>query len=304
MKKRVSIILLVLLLVCSLTSCWGRDDLAHITETWIPEQDDNVTVLSHHENKILLNGEWFEIGSCVDEYFSNFYVYHDHIIICINGYDVYGVNEYWIDGEWRGDWIFYRINIQTNELEILYSVDQYGNPEKKFPDAYVKNAVVYINDRVRTVVYDTNSKKLEELTNEAFGEPYMPYPGYCIAPEQKYSCEGRDDTSIAIKNSDGEIRYISFDYIADRHEYFNQIREYWKDLGKNPFKKDITPQNIFDGSRIYILDDRIYIRAYMPDKEGDLTSVIIHYDFESDEFHYLYHEYSGGYEQTKVVPVY
>ena len=42
----------------------------------------------------------------------------------------------------------------------------------------------------------------------------------------------------------------------------------------------------------------------MPDKEGDLTSVIIHYDFESDEFHYLYHEYSGGYGQTKVVPVY
>ena len=132
----------------------------------------------------------------------------------------------------------------------------------------------------------------------------MPYPGYCIAPEQKYSCEGRDNTSIAIKNSDGEIRYISFDYIADRHEYFNQIREYWKDLGKNPFKKDITPQNIFDGSRIYILDDRIYIRACMPDKEGDLTSVIIHYDFEYDEFHYLYHEYSGSYGQTKVVPVY
>lgn len=304
MKKKVSIILLVLLLVCSLTSCWFQDDLAYITETWVPEQDNNIAIISATEAKIFLNGEnYFLSCSALEKYIYMPDIYYNYKVLCINGYNAFGVNEYQIDGKWHGDWVFYRINIQTNELEIMYSVDQSGNPQKNRPKAYVNNAVVYINDGVRTVTYDTNNDTLTELPNEDFGEPYNPYTGHCIAPGQAYSYEGDRETSIIIKrNEDGELRCISFDYIADRHEYFDQIREHWKDV---IFKAHRTnPDDFFAYTRVYVLDNNIYLTIDVPDQDVETTCVVVRYDFETDKFHYLYHEYSSGDGMSKVVPVY
>ena len=305
MKKIVSLFLVILLITCSLSSCAFRNDLAPITDKWIPEQDDNIAIVSSTSDDIIMNGITYSISDHIKDQFRRFFaISYGYQAICVSDYDLYGVCDYPLDPSMDYGWFLYKINLITQELEILYWTQLLENPGLSYPMAYSKDAVIYMNDGIRTVTYDIKQSILNELPNNDFESPYSLYHGHSIAPGQKYECFWREnDFLFEIKNKqNGETVLISFDYIANRHEYFDQIRKYGEEI--KPSKYNHLPSELFKIREVHILNDSIYMRVIVCDVDADVTAIIFRYDCDIDAFQYLYHEYVGDHSQSKVIPAY
>ena len=303
MKKKILIVFVLILSVFSLTACPVRNDLAPITDKWIPECDDSVAIVSSVEEKILLNGKTYEISEQIQEQFAPYFIHGVHAI-CVNDNILYGVHERQYNTDVEYGWRLYRIDLATQTFEILCTKGKMEFYETNYPLVYVKDAVIYIYDGSCTVTYDTNKEVLNELPKEDFEMPNEVSPWGCIAPGHKYEFLRKDDNStLVIKNKESlKTVDITFDYIADRSEYFNQIREYGAKIRPSKFRN--LPSDIFTVDAVCVLNDSIYLRVMVGDVDNDATGIVFRYDFESDTFHYLYHEYVGDHSLCKVIPVY
>ena len=297
MKKTISIILLLSITIFSLSSCVFYNNLSHITDTWTTEKDENVAIASQVNNKILMNGTWYDPNVAYEKrYGYETFIYSKYDSICIKDYVLYGIFDT------INEWELCQINLETNELNVLYT-KRFSEKSKGKLVAYTDKEIIYINDNAGTVTYDIKQQSLQELPNQDFVAPDIIGNLDPIAPNQDYNCEYDEQGILTItKVADNAIRKITFDYIADRHEQFNQIRDNASRIIKIP-EVTYLPDDLF-AADAQILDNKIYLSTNVSDFDGDYVNVIFRYDYETDTFCCLHYEFTSDYGVSKVVPVY
>lgn len=297
MKKTISIILLLSITIFSLSSCVFYNNLSHITDTWTTEKDENVAIASQVNNKILMNGTWYNPNIAYEKYYGyKMVVRYEYDVICIKDYMLYGICQT------SGTWDLYQINLETNVLDVLYTTSFLKKPNGELM-AYTNNGKIYINNSVRTVTYDIKQQSLQELPNQDFVAPDIIGNLDPIAPNQDYNCEYDEQGILTItKVADNAIRKITFDYVADRHVYFDQIRNDSTKRIKIP-NWTYSSEDLF-GSDVQIFDNEIYLSMNVSDYDGDKVNVIFHYNYETEVFRCLHYEFTSDYGLCKVVPVY
>lgn len=301
MKKIVSLILLLSITIFSLSSCLFYNNLSHITDTWTTEKDENVAIASQVNNKILMNGTWYDPNVAYEKrYGYETFIYSKYDSICIKDYVLYGIFDT------INEWELCQINLETNELNVLYT-KRFSEKSKGKLVAYTDKEIIYINDNAGTVTYDIKQQSLQELPNQDFVAPDIIGNLDPIAPNQNYKCEYDEQrkliiTKISDLDVDNDTRKITFDYVADRHVYFDQIRNDSTKRIKIP-NWTYSPEDLF-GSDVQIFDNEIYLSMNVSDYDGDKVNVIFHYNYETEVFRCLHYEFTSDYGLCKVVPVY
>ena len=300
MKKRVFSIFVVIVLILSLSSC--HNGLAHITKKWVPEQDDSVAILSQRDSKVFVGGIWYDYNIAYERYYGEKIFFSvPYSFICVKEHTLYGICQEF------DTWDLYQIDLKSNTLEVIYSAPEVGYGKLM---AYSDNGIIYINDRIRTVTYDIQANSIQELSNEDFVKPDVILNFNPASPNQIYKCNFTQEydleiTRIGDEGIAAETRVITFDYIADRHVYFDQIRESYSNKVKIP-GLTYSPSELEEKFTLdaQVMENKIYLSVNVYDSSGSATNVILRYDYEADVFYCLHHEFTFDYGLCRVVPVY
>ena len=190
--------------------------------------------------------------------------------------------------------------IKTNEFKILYTSEfapKETGEEKNYlsrTTACYNNGKILMYDGGRTVSYDITTGIVDELTADDFS-----YPKYEHSLEFIYDEDGeRVYKSVKIK-SKNEERTITIDYMAEKSPYVREL----VNIGViDSIYGDVDPLEFFIGSGSCVINDKIYLICRVLDNDGESNGLVFSYDYDTDQFTFIYHVFSMDYPKLRVVP--
>ena len=282
--KKILYLSFALLLVLNCTSCIFFNDLEDFFEEWIPENDSSIAIVRPHGDCINCEGQAIKAD------FLDLQVIGDRLVY-MEGNTVYGVkdeiNSKDEDQIYRLTVQLYSVDLKSQKEEVLYSGKYCPRKGKAINiKSYYFERNIIICDETVTTVYNLDTGAVQNLSAAELSSVYK--PKYTVERifinESKYDFDYR---KIKIKG-DSEERIITPEYMGERNEYARKLLEL--DVDNLPFSTEY-PLDCFFNS-FYVICDKIYIVCRVLDIDGESNAVIFSYDYEKDEFEFIYHEFT------------
>jgi hypothetical protein len=215
----------------------------------------------------------------------------DYFVLYENG-KLYGLDDHYLENNNYKFEIFV-LDVENGELEILHT----ENCTKPLPDIqtyekcyYFDRNIAYYNG-IDMTVYNLDTSEVR----------YLPVDDPTL-PEQKYKIDRlkKDDGEIDYSglkiSSKTEERIITLQYMAERNEYAKELYNLETEsfLGEkiDPLKKFFY--------KYTIVDNRIYLICRILEKDGESNAVVFRYDFEEDNFEYIYRRFTRDTPQIQI----
>ena len=288
------------LILYSCTSCLrgiGKNGLAEIFDAWEEENDPNIAIYDERKNLVIVNGQTISLQESLGKYYEHI---DQDLIVCVKDNKIYGLHDYnfWqIERRYNVD--LYSFDIAKKEFEVLYT-GLFGPGDSDRPIKYLSDETVYYNNNTivftegyHLVSYKIDTGEVEELNPQDFSKPKKEY-----SVERIYDENGYIDFKAIIIKSETDERTISVDYMAERHPYVQDLLS----IGtlRNPLGKVDPLMGFFTSS--YVVNGKIYLVCDVMDNDGESNGVLFSYDYENDQFVFLFHVFSNAYPDLVIIP--
>lgn len=276
----------------------GKNGLDKVFDAWEEEKDSNVAIFDDRKDFVIVNGEELYLDEILKTYYENT---SDELILCVVDNKIYGLHAYNFLSNEKGETVdLYSFDIETNEFEILYT-SEFAPQETEDAKEYLShtkacynNGKILIYDGGRTVSYDIDTGNVDELAADGFS-----YPKYEYDLEFIYDEDGnRDYKSFKAKNKNEE-RTINIDYIAERSSYVQEL----VNIGIiDSIYGNVDPLEFFISGNSCVINDKIYLICRVLDNDGESNGLVFSYDYNTDQFTFIYQVFSMDYPKLSVLP--
>ena len=296
MKKVIGLILFIIILTSTLTSCypgWCENSLEDFFAEWTAEEIDMSVAFWDRNDRTF----YFSDGTA---HKPNPYLYHYRLVIkdgllYVASYDYLDDEEYDLLVSIR------TYNFETGEVKTIYSVKvcpMDANGEHigyGYSKIYYCNSEIVIRDGASTVVFNINTHTAEYLPPEEKETPVSDYEITRIKDDKGYN----DLNKVVIKKGD-EQRIIDINYMASRNDYARMLTEIEHRRKFFSYIEDPL-RNFFSDAEV--INDKIYLLCKVLDEDGETNSVVFSYHYETDKFNFLFNIFDQDAMQIDVVPV-
>ena len=295
MKKKLMLCAILLLISISLNSCGIlTNSLDGFFAEWERRFDPNVAIVNQHSGTICIDGKVLALDMIIDEYYgqSNSSI---GTILAIVGDKIYGILEYYYYNI-----RIYSVDIHTEQMEVLYQENVAPKNEELYRDGwgafhveqYYSCRNIVACDGAVIITYDIDTGEVEHKPPEEFTYPVAQY-----TIEDKGEGLNFDFDRVVIINGE-EKRTITVEYMAERHEYVRRLLELGELKG---FFGTIDPLESFFYTPA-VVGDKIYLICKVLEKDGGANGLVFSYDFKTDSFDFLYHQFFGDEVHLSVIP--
>lgn len=304
MLKKIVLLMLVLSLPFSMTSCFFEDILNAEHEdyfkSWVPEKDADVAICDGTLGVLILNGETINVKPFFDQITG---VDTLDQLLCVSDNKIYGMHpEVISEGDYMYKQNIFSLDISTGEYEELYTFYHHLRDDSErdskvnyhLHEWYYLDREMYFCDGLSAVKYNIDSCIFQTYETCICSQLDLDFP-YSIEhirhPVSDYWHE------LKITKGDTE-RMITREYLATKNKYI-------KDLDNLKNRQTIfgsdDPFKGFIGET-YVINGKIYLRCSIYGNFLWEYCMIFSYDFESETVEYLYTTSSNTY-YTVVIPV-
>ena len=289
MKKSILCIILILTTLFT-TGCFGinQNSLEHVFADWVAEEDSSVAMHApdvYGEHVVLIDDQFVDIG----EVLVNNNIAYPHFLL-LDGDLLYFYNERFLSEKSQEEFEtsclymgeIYTYNINTNEIDKVFS--GYYNDENLKDDyspvvSYCDRNI-YLTDGINVTVINIDSCITEQNEYAAFTIPNA--NKYSVKVDENGWLKDRKKLEITAENFE---RTITFDYMAQRHEYIKEIEGL--ESTTMLFGKNDRFEEFFAG--FDVINDIVYIKCTVFDNDGESNYLLFSYDPVTDEFKFLHH---------------
>ena len=252
----------------------------------IEEIDTNIAIYNTHLDELTLGEKTIDVEFLTGD-----------TLLCVieNNLYCFGVS-YNTSGAYKNLGRIFCVNLENKEIEYLH-LGQYcpNNDDNAYtPDAYYQDGNIIIFDNATTTIYNIETGKAKKLPAEAFSQVYT--PKYTFEYPQNTEGSRKD---LKIIGEEGE-RILTLEYMAEKHEYIKRVIDFG--VHNNIDGPSDPVRNFF--SEGFVVKDEIYLLCNVYDRNGHSNGIVFRYNYDKDEFVYLYHSFNYGLLFGDIIPVF
>ena len=274
--------MVALICVMAFASCVNKNDLEDFFLGCEAQSNDEVA--------IVLENDYIIIGDKTIDYskiVNNAYPQEEDTtsidpILCINNNCIYGIKSYCLSKENKNRFgiDIYSINIETEQLEIVYSGEHYPRDTEqanefvqRAENIFFYDGAIIIKDGANITEYEIDTRQINVFDYNSYNQ------------NSKISWK-KEENIIKVQNDSKEFE-INIDFLANKNSEIEKISnipndyKYDDKMKETFYKRFLTEENYLYGEKLYLICD-------VKDKQGESTAILVSCDLETQEVQFLY----------------